>query len=117
MNFSLAPQVTLAVLLVYSIASLAVNAFLFLYKQRHIVFAFYALLPSVVAVYPLCMAAWVTKQYSWYAKQFSKSKGNTVAVYTSCRPLRELSGCHTGFFKQRRVGERNTIISAKLVCL
>ena len=80
-------------------------------------FAFYALLPSVVAVYPLCMAAWVTKQYSWYAKQFSKSKGNTVAVYTSCRPLRELSGCHTGFFKQRRVGERNTIISAKLVCL
>lgn len=59
-------RVTLAVLLVYSIASLAVNAFLFLYKQRHIVFAFYALLPSVVAVYPLCMAAWVTKQYSWY---------------------------------------------------
>lgn len=59
-------RVTLAVLLVYSIASLAVNAFLFLYKQRHIVFAFYALLPSIVAVYPLCMAAWVTKQYSWY---------------------------------------------------
>lgn len=59
-------RVTLAVLLVYSIASLTVNAFLFLYKQRHIVFAFYALLPSVVAVYPLCMAAWVTKQYSWY---------------------------------------------------
>ncbi|KAL9987667.1 hypothetical protein ACROYT_G002012 [Oculina patagonica] len=59
-------RVTLAVLLVYSIASLAVNAFLFLYKERHIVFAIYALLPSIAAIYPLCMAAWVTKQYSWY---------------------------------------------------
>lgn len=59
------PQVTLAVLLVYSIASLAVNAFLFLYKERHKVFAIYALVPSVAAVYPLCVAAWVTKQYSW----------------------------------------------------
>lgn len=58
-------QVTLAVLLVYSIASLAVNAFLFLYKERHKVFAIYALVPSITAVYPLCMAAWVTKQYSW----------------------------------------------------
>ena len=59
------PQVTLAVLLVYSIASLAVNAFLFLYKERHKVFAIYALVPSIAAVYPLCVAAWVTKQYSW----------------------------------------------------
>ena len=58
-------QVTLAALVVYSIASLAVNAFLFLYKERHKVFAIYALVPSITAVYPLCMAAWVTKQYSW----------------------------------------------------
>ena len=61
-------QVSLAVLLVYSIASLAVNAFLFLYKTRMSVFAIYALLPSISAIYPLCMAAWVTKQYSWYVK-------------------------------------------------
>ncbi|XP_068693938.1 uncharacterized protein [Montipora foliosa] len=59
-------RVTLAVLIVYSIASLSVNAFLFLYKIRMSVFAIYALLPSIAAVYPLCMAAWVTKQYSWY---------------------------------------------------
>ena len=59
------PQVTLAVLLIYSIASLAVNAFLFLYKTRMSVFAIYALLPSISAIYPMCMAAWVTKQYSW----------------------------------------------------
>lgn len=59
-------RVSLAVLLVYSIASLAVNAFLFLYKTRMSVFPVYALLPSITAIYPLCMAAWVTKQYSWY---------------------------------------------------
>lgn len=59
-------RVTLAVLLIYSIASLAVNAFLFLYKTRMSVFAIYALLPSISAIYPMCMAAWVTKQYSWY---------------------------------------------------
>jgi len=59
-------RVTLAVLLVYTIASLAVNAFLFLYKTRMSVFAVYALLPSITAIYPMCMAAWVTKQYSWY---------------------------------------------------
>lgn len=59
-------RVSLAVLLVYTIASLAVNAFLFLYKTRMSVFAIYALLPSISAIYPLCMAAWVTKQYSWY---------------------------------------------------
>ena len=64
-------QVSLAVLLVYSIASLAVNAFLFLYKTRMSVFAIYALLPSISAIYPLCMAAWVTKQYSWYVKNKS----------------------------------------------
>ncbi|XP_031554389.1 uncharacterized protein LOC116291358 [Actinia tenebrosa] len=59
-------RVSLAFLLVYSIASLAVNAFYYLYKTRRAGYVFFALVPLICSVYPLCLAAWVTKQYKWY---------------------------------------------------
>ncbi|KAK3733294.1 hypothetical protein QZH41_011131, partial [Actinostola sp. cb2023] len=59
-------RIPLTSLLVYSIASLAVNAFYYLYKTRKAAYIFFALMPLICSVYPLCLAAWVTKQYKWY---------------------------------------------------
>lgn len=58
-------SVTLTLLLIYSVAALAINAYYFLYKIRHALYVPYALLPIFCSVYPLCNAAWVTKQYKW----------------------------------------------------
>ncbi|XP_032233966.1 uncharacterized protein LOC116616152 [Nematostella vectensis] len=59
-------RVSLAFLVIYSVASLAVNAFYYLYKERKAGYVFFALVPTICSVYPLCLAAWVTKQYKWY---------------------------------------------------
>ena len=43
-----------------------VNAYLYLYKNRYRIYIWHALMPLILAVYPMCTAAWVTKRYHLY---------------------------------------------------
>ncbi|XP_031574521.1 uncharacterized protein LOC116308273 [Actinia tenebrosa] len=56
----------LFLLLSLTLLSIMVNAYLYLYKNRYRIYIWHALMPLILAVYPLCTAAWVTKQYHWY---------------------------------------------------
>ena len=56
----------LCVLIAFSVTSLAVNAYVFLFLHRSLyLYIVQALLPLVLATYPLSTASWVTKQYHW----------------------------------------------------
>ncbi|KAK3740954.1 hypothetical protein QZH41_017793, partial [Actinostola sp. cb2023] len=58
--------VILFLLLSLTLLSVMVNVYLFLYKNRYILYIWHALMPLGLAIYPMCTAAWVTKQYHWY---------------------------------------------------
>ncbi|KXJ21322.1 uncharacterized protein LOC110254289 [Exaiptasia diaphana] len=58
--------VLLFLLLFLTLLSVMVNIYLFLYKNRFILYIWYTLMPLGLAIYPMCTAAWVTKQYHWY---------------------------------------------------
>ena len=57
-------------LIAYTFVSLAVNAYVFLFRNRTLfLYIVHALLPLVLAAYPLSTASWVTKQYHWLVYQ------------------------------------------------
>lgn len=59
--------VILCMLIAYTFVSLAVNAYVFLFRNRTLfLYIVHALLPLVLAAYPLSTASWVTKQYHWH---------------------------------------------------
>ena len=63
-------QVLLCTLITFTVISLALNAYVFLFLNRALfLYILHALLPLVLAGYPLSTASWVTKQYHWYVRQ------------------------------------------------
>ena len=59
-------QVVLSLLIVFTVVSLAVNVYVFLFIHRSsYLYIIHALLPLTLAAYPLHTASWVTKQYHW----------------------------------------------------
>lgn len=63
---SSACMVLLCTLIAFTVISLAVNVYLFLFLHRSLyLYIVHALLPLVLAAYPLVTASWVTKQYHW----------------------------------------------------
>merc|ERR1712131_79109 len=42
------------------------NAYVFLFGTRHYLHVWHSLLPVLLMIYPLCTAAWTTKQYTWF---------------------------------------------------
>ncbi|KAL9971138.1 hypothetical protein ACROYT_G023627 [Oculina patagonica] len=59
--------VLLCTLIMFTVISLALNAYVFLFLNRTLfLYIIHALLPLVLAAYPLSTASWVTKQYHWH---------------------------------------------------
>ncbi|XP_048581650.1 uncharacterized protein LOC116610730 [Nematostella vectensis] len=65
-NSSHACVVVLMLLLMVTLASVLVNAYVYLYKNRYNLYIWHALMPLALAIYPMSTAAWVTKQYHNY---------------------------------------------------
>ncbi|KAK2551172.1 hypothetical protein P5673_027932 [Acropora cervicornis] len=60
-------MVVLSLLIVFTVVSLAVNVYVFLFIHRSsYLYIIHALLPLTLAAYPLHTASWVTKQYHWH---------------------------------------------------
>ena len=58
--------VVLTNLLFTGILCFGLNAYVFLFGKRNYLHVWHSLLPLILMIYPLCTAAWVTKQYTWF---------------------------------------------------
>lgn len=58
--------VVLTTLMVVGVLCFSLNAYIFLFGKRNYLHVWHSLLPIVLMIYPLCTAAWVTKQYTWF---------------------------------------------------
>ena len=70
-TFWMSQQMLLSMLLLFTLISLTVNAYIFLFVNRSAyLYIIHALVPLFLAVYPLMTASWVTKQYHWQVPLF-----------------------------------------------